>query len=166
MSIDAFVVLIYLLENSANINVQAKAREEPAHFVSYFLPSTFWTEEFEVKLVRHRFTSSSADLVFHVFLNGVKANSRPEGYHGRDTMHSYNLIESKDARVTLAIGNITRDDAGFYEIVFTVPTSQIDLSCCSQYSDLIFDDSEGMELQNYIMGLATMELKLVGMFVS
>jgi len=86
--------------------------------------------------------------------------------HGREILHSFILTELGNvARVTLAIDNVTREDAGIYEIVFTVPTRQIDLSCCPEYRDLVFH-YRGMKLQNFIMGLATVELKIAGMFLT
>lgn len=80
---------------------------------------------------------------------------------GRNLVYVYEIINTSKVSVSLSLSNVARQDAGIYEVVLTLYNDLVDLNCCPEQKNFILGSS-GMSLQNYIVGLATVELKNAG----
>lgn len=148
-------------------------KSEALHIISYIPPTGIWGEQFKLSLIRHPTTNFNvSQLKFNIYLNGIDINtSRPD--RGRTTFYGnavslsygYELATAfggtPEAILTMSLSEPEPSDVGIYEVIFKIPTSQVELGCCPEHRSLLLDSS-GMFLQYYVVGLATVELRTTG----
>lgn len=78
-----------------------------------------------------------------------------------DLQSSYILTTKPPAAiVTLSLPFMQEEHEGVYEVVFWIPTASAKLNCCQSYQQL-FTHREGIDLQNFVVGLGAVELKRI-----
>lgn len=149
--------------------------QQPEHYDAYLSSFDIFSLSFGVTLIQNHFLDYTRENAFlNIFFKGIKLSGLNDTqrdlnndilFHGRNRIvYTYvvsQLANASKATVNLTIYNVTREDIGLYEIIFTVPRDKVDLRCCLNHKNFI-RSSNGMNLENYIAGMATVELKKAG----
>lgn len=162
-------------------------KRKTPYIQSYLPPTGIWIEQFRVPLIRHpTYNFSRSKLILGIYFNGVNVTTSRRSDDGtyrstskklndkyicypRSFDYNYELTTARsngmqEAILTMILTDPMPQDIGIYEVVFKINKSQVGLDCCPDHASFLLD-SEGMHLQYYVVGLATVELKEPGILI-
>ena len=112
-----------------------------------------------------------SQLVLKIYFNGADVYYSDSSTYKRAIDYSPNVNfeyglaampnGAQEALVTMTLLDPKSEDVGIYEIIFNAPTSVVRLDCCLNHRNFLLDDS-GMSLRYYVVGSATVDLKISG----
>lgn len=103
--------------------------------------------------------------IFWTYFNGLRLFASPRIQDNEfievpaDLQVNFSITSQSEAVITLFIPRVqTGFKGGMYEMAFLIETNQAKLNCCESYNRL-FTDSEGIDLQYFVVGLAAVPIE-------
>ena len=152
-------------------------KEDTPFIIAYRPPTGTWIKQLRIPLIHYPTTSfNRSQLVLKIYFNGAdiyrlaaftgsSTNTRGIDY-STNVNFGYELATTsngaQEALLTMTLLDPKPEDVGIYEVIFDIRTSVVGLQCCQNHRNFLLDTS-GMSLREYVIGSATVDLKVSSM---